>query len=71
MCGSDAEPPCAQAIPPAREGAQVAISADDGRPAAKVSRDETGKGPLEPYLPACGALCDILWWARRESESIF
>ncbi len=19
------------------------------------------------YLPACGALCDILWWARRGS----
>jgi hypothetical protein len=21
--------------------------------------------PAKLYLPACGALCDILWWARR------
>jgi hypothetical protein len=21
--------------------------------------------PLKIYLPACGVLCDIFWWARR------
>jgi hypothetical protein len=21
--------------------------------------------PPEIFLPACGALCDIFWWARR------
>jgi hypothetical protein len=25
--------------------------------------------PPKIYLPACGALCDIFWWARRTSES--
>jgi hypothetical protein len=23
--------------------------------------------PPKIYLPACGALCDIFWWARRSS----
>jgi hypothetical protein len=23
--------------------------------------------PPKVYLPACGALCDIFWWARRSS----
>jgi hypothetical protein len=23
--------------------------------------------PPKLYVPACGALCDILWWARRSS----
>jgi hypothetical protein len=22
--------------------------------------------PPKIYLPACGALCDIFWWARRD-----
>ena len=24
--------------------------------------------PPKIYLPACGALCDIFWWARRTPE---
>ena len=24
--------------------------------------------PPKVYLPACGALCDIFWWARRTPE---
>lgn len=27
---------------------------------------ESGEPP-KLYLPACGALCDILWWARSSS----
>lgn len=26
---------------------------------------ETRAEPPQLFLPACGALCDILWWARR------
>jgi hypothetical protein len=22
--------------------------------------------PPKIYIPACGALCDIFWWARRD-----
>jgi len=22
--------------------------------------------PPEIYIPACGVLCDVFWWARRE-----
>jgi hypothetical protein len=25
--------------------------------------------PPEIYIPACGVLCDIFWWARREPAS--
>jgi len=31
---------------------------------ASVERAE----PPRVYLPACGALCDIFWWARRTPE---
>jgi hypothetical protein len=24
--------------------------------------------PPKIYLPACGALCDIFWWARRTPD---
>jgi len=32
-----------------------------------VSAAGSSDGPAPLYLPACGALCDILWWARRKS----
>jgi len=25
--------------------------------------------PPKIYLPACGALCDIFWWARRDPSA--
>ena len=30
------------------------------------------ESPLEPaavYVPACGVLCDIFWWARRTANT--
>lgn len=24
--------------------------------------------PPEIYIPSCGVLCDIFWWARRKPE---
>jgi hypothetical protein len=32
---------------------------------ASVERVE----PPKVYLPACGALCDIFWWARRTPDA--
>jgi hypothetical protein len=26
----------------------------------------THADPPKVYLPACGALCDVFWWARRD-----
>ncbi len=31
---------------------------------ASIERAE----PPKVYLPACGALCDIFWWARRTPD---
>jgi hypothetical protein len=30
-----------------------------------AARDTSNAEPPEIYIPACGALCDIFWWARR------
>ena len=35
---------------------------------AESSRTHLAAVPAEPpalFLPACGALCDVFWWARR------
>jgi hypothetical protein len=70
---SDGDPPHAEAATPAQaaaphgvadaapEGAQVGISA------GTVARPETRAELPKLYLPACGALCDILLWARRST----
>jgi hypothetical protein len=34
--------------------------------------DAQSDSPLEPpavYVPACGVLCDIFWWARRPANT--
>lgn len=31
-----------------------------------ASRDTSHVEPPKIYNPACGALCDIFWWARRD-----
>jgi hypothetical protein len=41
------------------------MSDDEGQSAATRERRE----PPAVYIPACGALCDIFWWARRENPS--
>jgi hypothetical protein len=33
--------------------------------AETASPRERSLGPRAVYLPACGVLCDIFWWARR------
>jgi hypothetical protein len=38
------------------------MRSDDKTPAVDSS---THVEPPKVYLPACGALCDIFWWARR------
>jgi len=33
-----------------------------------MAPDEKAPAPVEPpkiYFAACGAMCDIFWWARR------
>jgi hypothetical protein len=25
--------------------------------------------PPKIYIPACGVLCDVFWWARRDSPA--
>ena len=64
---TEARPQRDQAPPPLREGALHGASdgAPEGTSAGMVRRYHIGKGPPKLYLPACGALCDILWWARR------
>jgi hypothetical protein len=33
-------------------------------------KEITAADPQPPkiYIPACGALCDIFWWARRDTS---
>jgi hypothetical protein len=45
--------------PPDGLAAKADVSAD-----GSVERVE----PPRVYLPACGALCDIFWWARRTPD---
>jgi hypothetical protein len=26
--------------------------------------------PPKIYIPACGVLCDVFWWARRDPSAI-
>jgi hypothetical protein len=36
---------------------------ESGQVEAAATIESAAPPPL--YLPACGALCDLLWWARR------
>jgi hypothetical protein len=31
-----------------------------------ASRDTSHAEPPKIYIPACGVLCDVFWWARRD-----
>ncbi len=33
-----------------------------------ATRNPELKQPQPLYLPACGVLCDIFWWARRRTD---
>jgi hypothetical protein len=33
-----------------------------------ATRSSEIKQSLPLYLPACGVLCDVLWWARRRTD---
>lgn len=46
---------------PAKERA-AENSAQQGKPA------QERKGPPKVYIPSCGVLCDVFWWARRRDE---
>jgi len=39
---------------------------EDKKPAVDSSAQVE---PPKIYLPACGVLCDIFWWARRNPPS--
>jgi hypothetical protein len=60
-------PAGAAELDPAASGQQIAdasLSVDSEMAlAASVASAE----PPRLYLPACGALCDILWWTRSRS----
>jgi hypothetical protein len=60
------------------DGVEVALPSESehaidltGAPAdvlAESSQTHLAAVPAEPpklFLPACGALCDLFWWARR------
>ncbi len=51
----------------AASGAQTAnpsmVAGGEVETTANVASGE----PPKLYFPACGALCDIFWWARRSS----
>ena len=32
--------------------------------------DGEHREPPAVYFPACGALCDIFWWARRDDSKV-
>jgi hypothetical protein len=44
----------------------MAASPEAERRADDLASSHSGdSGPAPVYLPACGVLCDIFWWARR------
>jgi hypothetical protein len=36
---------------------------------AAESKPPARKSPPKIYYAACGALCDVFWWARRSDDS--
>lgn len=42
------------------------MSHSDEKTAADSTPPATHVEPPKIYLAACGALCDIFWWARRD-----
>jgi hypothetical protein len=44
------------------------IVADEERTNAPADASVERAEPPKVYLPACGALVDIFWWARRAPE---
>jgi hypothetical protein len=47
------------------------VTSPDTLPEQADSHTDTPLDQAEPptvYLAACGALCDIFWWARRTPE---
>jgi len=44
---------------------------DDEKSAAPDSSalPSTQVEPPKVYFPACGALCDVFWWARRDAPA--
>lgn len=59
--GSAATP----AQPTVRDSAASRTS--HGTSVIRIAPDSTADEPPKLYLPACGALCDIFWWARRNT----
>ena len=41
------------------------VKSEREKPDTRAAETETG-GPPEVYFAACGALCDVFWWARRK-----
>jgi hypothetical protein len=33
------------------------------------TKNDQSSEPPKIYVPACGVLCDIFWWARRDPSS--
>jgi hypothetical protein len=53
------------AEPATRSAVANGVAETEAR-AGAVHEDRVGE-PARLYLPGCGALCDIFWWARRSS----
>jgi len=51
-----------KAMPDSRKESVVADR--DGVDRVSQSTSETSAEPASVFWPACGALCDIFWWAR-------
>jgi hypothetical protein len=44
----------------------------DDKAGAPASASRSAAAHVEPpkiYIPACGVLCDIFWWARRDPST--
>ena len=69
MMGSSKDKFILAAAPAATGGLGVAECAGTAEEYALADETapppEPAGGPLPVYLPACGVLCDIFWWARR------
>jgi hypothetical protein len=53
---------------PSESEPAIDLTGDQADVLAECSQTHLAAIPAEPpklFLPACGALCDVFWWARR------
>jgi len=47
---------------------QSAAIAQESEQGQDMSAPAASEEPPKVYIAACGALCDVFWWARRRPE---